>query len=740
MVRKLFLLRVCVDFLTDYFPLLELGIASTIVKKVYERNVALKSKHEAFLARIPMSPTVPSPDHVRSRKSMSAHFPNSVSESSVSDQFTTTHTRRVSIAMADISLLADQNAELLGKLQKLEEDSTSADVAGRRELKRLEKEIAHLREALEKTQAKSEELEGKVKNAVTSDAVWRKREREREVMKSAERDKGRVVVDFAPPGSKYGGPSEAYPLLDNDSPGWKRHGPPTTPSRTGTGGDMGDSPDQVEEPQDQILICQLLQKVKELEEANERILKQQTETASQLATVQRDAMTMTKVYEFLSDRDAIELELEPDANGPIRAERVQVETEENLDPPTIRFRSLKRNIEKSFGSSGSESFLYPGTANETTKSRRSVLGLFNEQEEDASTSKESNGHKVDEQSVLRQAFPSHERCSSTSSMPPTPLSPLNFFSPLSQSQSELPHGLTLQKELENKFGQESWCLAGSNLMRSNSLSNLSQFSVPPTPSPAPGLAIRNVAQDDSDHLALSETDSRTPRGPVALRDENPLMPSVEPPTPTPDQGGQSEQTVPPETIQKTNSSRLQDISKTLRLRKHRWLERMQGTHESTPLASKEASSSSPFFMSKAKVSPPKHLSNAVSENFQGISASNANSNRMTDNDSEENDAEFGRLAYDDHLEAHEEPIARSATPKPSSKIALQTKDTRTTSSKRHDEQTGKNTYKDYVFQVWLWFQFAIVVFVFIFTMAKKGPGAVLVSGNDKSTKKAVVRR
>ena len=700
------------------------------MKKVYERNVALKSKHEAFLARIPMSPTVPSPGHARSRKSTSTHFPNSVSESSVSDQFTTTHTRKVSIAMADISLLADQNAELLGKLQKLEEDSTSADVAGRRELKRLEKEIAYLREALEKTQAKSEELEGKVKNAVTSDAVWRKREREKEVMKSAERgnnNKEGIVLDFAPPGSKYGGPSEAYSLL-NDSPGWKRHGP-ATPSRTNPDDDMGDSPSPVEEPQDQILISQLLQKVKELEEANERILKQQIETASQLATVQRDAMTMTKVYEFLSDRDAVELELEPDANGPIQ--KVQVEMGENLDPPTIRFRSLKRNIEKSFGSSGSESFSYAGPANETTKTRRSVLGLFNEQEEDASTTKESNDR------VLRQSFPSHERCSSTSSMPPTPLSPLHFFSPLSQSQSELPHGLTLQKELENKFGQGSWSLAGSNHIRSNSLSNLSQFSVPTTPSPAPGLVIRNVAQDDSDYFE-TERKSRTPRGPAALRDENSLMLSVEPPTPTPDHEGakgQSEQTVPPETIQKANSSRLQHMSKTLRLRKHRWLER---NHESPPSANKEASPSSPFFMSEVKVSSPKHLSNASYNSFQGVSASDANSNKMTDNDSEENGADSGRLAYGDHFEGREEPIA--ATPKPSSELALQTQHGRTTISKRYDEQKGKNTFKDYVFQAWLWFQFVIVVFVFVFAMARRGPGAVLVSENDRGTKKAVVRR
>lgn len=69
----------------------------------------------------------------------------------------------MSMSTADISLLADQNAELLHKLEKLESESTTADQAGRRELKRLEKEIMVLREALEKTQAKSEELEEKTK-------------------------------------------------------------------------------------------------------------------------------------------------------------------------------------------------------------------------------------------------------------------------------------------------------------------------------------------------------------------------------------------------------------------------------------------------------------------------------------------------------------------------------------------------------------------------------------------------
>jgi len=73
------------------FP--EVGRASTIAKQIYESNVVLKSKHEALLARIPMSVSTPN-THSRTSTIRLSH---SASESGLAGPFTT-RTRKVSIA------------------------------------------------------------------------------------------------------------------------------------------------------------------------------------------------------------------------------------------------------------------------------------------------------------------------------------------------------------------------------------------------------------------------------------------------------------------------------------------------------------------------------------------------------------------------------------------------------------------------------------------------------------------
>jgi hypothetical protein len=470
-------------------------LATNMVKRVYDHNVVLKSKHEAFLAKIPMSPSLshsPSPDPT----SKSMQLSHSVSESNLPDPLKT-RARKVSIAVSDISLLTDQNAELLSKLQKLEEDATSADIAGRRELKRLEKEIVYLRDALEKTQAKSEELEGKVQNAVTSEAVRRKKEREamRNAVKS-NKTEGTTVLDFAPPGSKFGGPSEHYSLLGQEN--HIRNGLESSPRYD------PDCPGE-DVPPGQFLIARLLNKVKELEEANARILHQQAETADQLANVQQDTLNMTKVYELLSDHDAVQLELEPEGDAKLPT------AIEKSDVPTIRFKSLRRNMEDSILQNGP--FVFHGT----TKSRKTVLGLFAEQED--SSARDETKTSNAEHSMYRH--PSGESSSSSTSSLSGTLSPLPFFSPIPQSNHS--PGRTLQNELESTFGQGSWHMSGPNHMRTASLSNLSLFSAPSTPSPAPGsLSCMLPEEMDVRTPTTAESDSglQTPRHTPELLAEN----------------------------------------------------------------------------------------------------------------------------------------------------------------------------------------------------------------------------
>ncbi len=182
---------------------------------------------------------------------------------------------------------------------------TSADLAGRRELKRLEKEIAFLRDALEKTQARSEELEEKVQDAAVGEA-WRRKEREAKfrAMRGLGRDatsanQNDEPSNFAPNGSTFGGPSEAFTFFPTaQSPD------PIRRWQTANGDANLLSLSQ------HTVISQLLTTVQELEAANARIVQQQTETANQLNAVQRQTANMTKVYECLADLDSVELALE----------------------------------------------------------------------------------------------------------------------------------------------------------------------------------------------------------------------------------------------------------------------------------------------------------------------------------------------------------------------------------------------------------------------------------------------
>ena len=660
----------------------EVGRASTIVKQIYESNVVLKSKHEALLARIPMSVSTPN-THSRTSTIRLSH---SASESGLAGPFPT-RTRKVSIAMSDVSLLADQNAELLDKLSRLEEDATSADIAGRRELKRLEKEIAYLRDALEKTQAKSEELEGKVHNAVTSDALRRKKERE--AARHAERDvkEETNVLNFAPPGSKFGGPTERYTFINAE-------GSPNQDRQINTPGRRSDVHPNSEDTSDRALISQLLNKVKELEETNDRILQHQAETSNQLASVQQDAMNISKIYEFLSDDDAVELEWNPDGNSS------EYLSKDETDPPTIRFRSLRRSIENTLSADGG--FFYPGS-NLSTKARKSVVGLFDD-------SRPTEGQPAAAKQMTYSALPSsetHDRSSWTSSSAgaasPGPLSPLNFFSSLSQSQSDTPQIPTLQNELESKLGRGSWNWPGATHMRTESLSNLSQFSAPPTPSPAPGL-VNPMLPEELDHASKPELRDSVSglRSVETLTSGNSLELSVEPPTP--DVNDTPTQT----------ALRLQHISQTLRSRKNRWVGRTLKDRKSRDVLNERFHSSS---TSSSDLSL--QHSDAVVPPAGDIST-----------DTEVTKAESS--------EPTPQPQRSAEDPPP-----LTGQNIEAAVRKRHDLDGELAANKSFLFQVWLWIQFVVVVFFFIFAMAKRGPRSVLVAnGGDERLggKRSVTRR
>ena len=127
-------------------------MTSELSKTLYNSNITLEEKHKALLARLPAASSMtprstpssspaPTPEH---KPSPLPHLRGSH------------HARRISVSPSDLALLADQNAELLQKLEKLETESAQANLAGRRRLGKLEKEIDGLRNELNQYKTQSE--------------------------------------------------------------------------------------------------------------------------------------------------------------------------------------------------------------------------------------------------------------------------------------------------------------------------------------------------------------------------------------------------------------------------------------------------------------------------------------------------------------------------------------------------------------------------------------------------------
>ena len=645
---------------------------------MYYQNIAsLKSKHDALLSQFPNSLTS-SPDGPPYMLSRTMNYSSSDSALGVIASSHSSLLKRLDQKVtADISLLADQNAELMDKLEKLEAGASSSDQTGRRELKRLEKEISFLREALEKTQAKSEELEEKVHGAVTGE-VWRKKQ-EREAKFRAMRYSGRYadrqedgnkVQNFAPDGSRFGGPSEGFSFLPSATSSNLRHTRRNQASNS-------DIELELSGHSEHTLISQLLVKVQELEEANAQILKQQNETATQLSAVQRDTEHISKAYESRADPQAVKSQIEPDATA---FKREQLSSAESV-------KSIGRN--SNVPSSEGEEFVARDFA-PAAKDRKSVMGLFPLDYPLVTDSSPPNPHNL--QIPSRPSSPSwsenlQDRLSPSSCRgqdSPGSLSPLHFFSPdtqVPQEQSPLESRPTLQSELSKEFG-DSWDMSpGAHHGRTSSLYDLSQFSVPATPCPAS----RTMSRRASDELNFEMVNKGG--GPSLPMTAGLVRLSVEPPTPI--KGG--------DIVGYAKSPRVQRMSQTLRSRTGQWVDRRfkEGHHstEATFAQFNRTRSAEP-----TTVGLPQLLSNAIDkmiEKFDGFPDANGSISNTTSPSSPVSDND----------------VLRRGVTSPARKETSMT--------------TKKNVLGNLLFEVWLWFQFAIIIFVFVYAMAKRGPKGVL---------------
>jgi hypothetical protein len=381
--------------LTVQFRFTELTMTSELSKTLYNNNITLEEKHRALLARLPSASSMTP----RSTPS-SSPAPTPEYKPSPLPHLRASHARRISVSPSDLALLADQNAELLQKLEKLEAESAQANLAGRRRLGKLEKEIDVLREELDQHRTQSDALllqvESRDEEARRRRQEWNERVRAHRSNKSGSSwafnsDMEGSVRNFAPSStSSSSRPAASFkpilptapdtallsPCFGSDFP-TEASGPlPPTPLQESLAVSAFPSP-----VGESALVAQLVSKVCELEATNEQILESQRNTATKLHEAQIEAEGIRRLYDYLDEQTDVELEVVEDG---------EQEDQPVHDPnSTMRFRSLRRSIngdlrqlstptlgddtEADKGGTAHGSSLIKG---HPLKARKTVVGLF----------------------------------------------------------------------------------------------------------------------------------------------------------------------------------------------------------------------------------------------------------------------------------------------------------------------------------------------------------------------------
>ncbi|KAH7918349.1 hypothetical protein BV22DRAFT_1199999 [Leucogyrophana mollusca] len=681
----------------------ELNMTTAVCKSLYENNLELKNRHQALLARLPASPSSFSPPGCNTPSPISPstplpHSPHSysanISRSSSNASLTAPrtrrrHHRRISVSPSDLAMLSDQNAELLSKLEKLESESAQADQAGRRKLRNLEKEIQGLRDELDKTRARSDELEQKAKltggtpKRDAEEVYRRKLEREerfRALRGKSENDApASEVRDFAPGGALAMSTSAGDLLglgrpakLKSPSSSKRRHvseavfRSPTSPESDDFGrlsrsvSQPGQFPAPVQTPttHEYALVSQLLLKIRELEEINAQITEQQAKTTAQLQSVQMDAASIRLVYESLGDTDDVQWFVDDGAPG--------VESEDDPDDPdeTITFTSLRRSLEREPSLEFAEGIdtdmqsslrhaivpnHVPAPASAHNKARKSVVGLFDSPHSlvfGPIPGSPSGGDVANANSVLELAIPG---------LPPVPFSSEGGGTPTTPSPDSfsptlsLPHDTDDIQTLACELGDGWGARAENHHFRTSSLSSLTGISNNDE------ISVPGSFTDESASSSLQTSAS------VHSHDDSHLQPGI--------WRGERQLTVSslPEAHTETLAEKKRRKSQTIRMRTNHWDE---GRFGGTLLSSERGGR---VDIERPSTPVPERLANAF-------------------------DAVVHTLKRDG-LESPRRPVKR--------------------------EQQQQRGIVAFVLEVWLWLQFVIIVVVFLWAMAKRGPKNVL---------------
>jgi len=665
----------------------------------------LKNKHDALFQRISPIIDTTSPPNQSPLSSISPLWPafatlnQSNSEFGV-DDISPEHTlskscryktrRGVSVPTLDISLLADQNAELLSKLEKLESEATSADAAGRRELRRLEKEISLLKEEMEKTQARSDELEEKAKSGfglgaekMVEEAWKRKQEREariKSLKNLRSHNQGCEAQNFAPDAPSLFRPQTkmVFPVVEEVT------------SLVDNAADVLDSKSSIMQAQDGQLVVKLLQKIQELEATNSKILQHQTETTSRLQAVQRETEFMAKIYERLNELKAQHSHDEFTAKDQVSDGFVHWPTESHNTPQSHLTAGVKRSR---------------SLHKHETQSRRRAVGLIGDSVSEVSASRKprfSLPVPFSEGSLSRRRHHSSYSIGSGGLASPA-LSSLSLSSPPARSLEEF-SDLNLAKELGEQWDEPGD--TGQPLPRSLSDLGLNFESQSPCPPP-----------------------SVTP--PPEL--SNSLQLAIEPPTP---QKG-APIAHPHESLLIGNMSPRFQQSRSLR--NHNYIYREGRYTESLApnlnLRKRFAGAGSLSIPSRGSAGP------LFFEGFQVIMDEFDERNGSTQQESRDADVLHSPSSdpedYADAKEELDEATTDVGFGQQAGGIKREEEEIyneeNLSPARSQTSEISKSTVGGIMLEVWMWLQFAIIMLVFLWAMARKGPKSVLRDAERKRT-------
>lgn len=750
-----------------------MDLTSTIIKGLYQDNIELKTKHETLLSRLPSSPAgtaptspiAPSPHRILSPTYTDAALPHSPDYANTSLPMPPPrHTRRISVTPGDLARLADQNAELLDKLERLEAESARADQAGKRRLRKLEREIQLLQAELEETQAKEAELErarGAGAVGVSEEEALRRREEREERVRGYKEKAGssgegadvagdlEEIKDFAPPSelrsptkvripsastvTQFSAPSQAmvekpvFPPLDPLEPdvvSTTRTRPRFLSTRTPSGAESA-------------IVSQLLHKIRELEETNAQISKEQQVTEDRLRSAQWDAESIRRVYDCLDGVDGVELEVVAEdslGESPTKLRRM-------ASGGTIKFSSLRRSIHQDLsrvhdsedsdvfarGISGDMRSTVRGALTQkhapSHKSRKSVVGLFDGGQLTPDSATESRASFFSPAAaVARLASPAmRSELGDISTWSTAATDGQDPASPALDSGLQTPFpgtgmGRTLGSELGSECGDD-WGAGTMNYhLRTTSLYGMAGLD-----SREPSMSPSFVFPALDDLCEAAPAPEREGWGSEAGPSTPPRVPGlqlmIEPPTPTPPDNTS--------TPKKPASGRQKRLSQTVRSRTHRWVEGRfppQSTSPPSPSRSPEPVRRRPA-ASRAKGRSGLESELTIDDMFDEAARDVSHLQivaRRPIPDFNATDADEGKIRR------------RRSGSRDADTSAVQVRPD--TSGVLGTEPQGRVTR--FIFELWLWLQFAIVILVFLYAMARRGPKSVLEEADRRRARSA----